>query len=232
MTECTNRFATYRTDTAPIDPDAKLRILWIYPELPYPLTTGLLRGFHHLRGLSERHAVTFLCLTRQGPVPPKTLEVLSTCAERVMVFSTHDAPKRRWADIVRHIPVIGWRLCGAREFRWALDQMKFAVRKLLKEQSFSVVFFNGRETIPLLDGIKLPIVAECGDTNCTRILQQMRCVSLPQRPRIYYRYLRELRQEKKLVGLTPYRCFISERDRVNLLGSVRPKRDCAAGSRL
>jgi len=151
-------------------------------------------------------------------VPPKTLEVLSTCAEQVMVFSTHDAPKRRWAAMVRHVPVIGWRLCGAREFRWAMDQMKRAVQKLLKEQSFNVLLFNGRETLPLLEGIKIPIVAECGDTNCTRILQQMHCVSLLQRPRIYYRYLRELRQEKKLAGLTPYRCFISERDRINLLG--------------
>jgi glycosyltransferase involved in cell wall biosynthesis len=135
-----------------------------------------------------------------------------------MVFSTHDAPKRRWAAMVRHVPVIGWRLCGAREFRWAMDQMKRAVQKLLKEQSFNVLLFNGRETLPLLEGIKIPIVAECGDTNCTRILQQMHCVSLLQRPRIYYRYLRELRQEKKLAGLTPYRCFISERDRINLLG--------------
>jgi glycosyltransferase involved in cell wall biosynthesis len=218
MAKFPNRLFPNPSNAAPGDSGTKLKILWIYPELPYPLTSGLLRGFHLLRGLGERHAVTFLCLTQQGAVPAETLGVLSACAAEVMVFGTHDTPRRRWAEIVRQIPVIGWRLCGVRELRWALKQMKLAVRKLLQEQNFSVVLFSGRETIPVLDRIKLPIVAECCDTNCTRVLQQVHCVSLSQRPRIFYRYLREWRQEKKLVNMTPYRCFISERDRTNLMG--------------
>jgi len=36
------------------------------------------------------------------------------------------------------------------------------------------VLFHGREALPVLDGVEVPIVVDCGDTNCTRILQEMR----------------------------------------------------------
>ncbi len=96
--------------------------------------------------------------------------------------------------------------------------MEIAVRSLLEQQIFDLVLFHGREALPLLDGVDVPIVVECGDTNSTRILQQMRRARLLLRPRLFFHYVRKRRLEERLARKTPYRFFISARDRENLLG--------------
>jgi hypothetical protein len=66
--------------------------------------------------------------------------------------------------------------------------------------------------------VEVPIVVECGDTNCTRILLRMHRARLWLRPRLFFYYLRARRLEERLARKTLYRCFISMRDRENLLG--------------
>jgi glycosyltransferase involved in cell wall biosynthesis len=195
-----------------------MKILWIYPELPYPLTSGFLRGFHLLRLLGQRHAVTFLSLTNQNQVSPETIPALEPYAERVMIFSRCDAPQTRWCRIGRFIPVLGRRFRESWKTRWAVKQMEMAMSRLLEQQVFDLVLFHGREAFALLDRIDVPIVVECGDTNCTRILLQMRQAKPLLRPRLFFHYLRERRREERLARKTPYRFFISARDRENLLG--------------
>jgi hypothetical protein len=195
-----------------------MKILWIYPELPYPLTSGLLRGFHLLRLLGQRHAVTFLTLTNQKQVPSETIQALKPYAERIEIFSRCSAPGPRWLRISGRIPVLGWRLQESWNTRNAVEQMRRTVRSLLEKQIFDVVLFHGREALPVLDGVAVPIVVDCGDTNSTRILQQMRQARLLHRPRLFFHYVKERRLEERLACKTPYRCFISTRDRDNLLG--------------
>lgn len=116
------------------------------------------------------------------------------------------------------VPVLGTRFQKWWTTRRAVKQMERTVHSLLDQQSFDLVLFHGREALPVLDGIKVPIVVECGDTNCTRILQQMRQARLLLRPRLFFHYVMERRLEEKLARKTPYRFFISTRDRMNLLG--------------
>ncbi len=195
-----------------------MKILWIYPELPYPLTSGLLRGFHLLRVLGQRHAITFLSLTHQKLVPSETMLALKPYAERVAIFSKCSAPQPRWLKLSALVPVLGWRLRESWKTRWAVKQMGQTMRSLLQQQIFDLVLFHGREAIPVLDGVEVPIVVECGDTNCTRILQQLRQARVLLRPRLFVRYLRERRLEERLARKTLYRFFTSARDRENLLG--------------
>jgi hypothetical protein len=96
--------------------------------------------------------------------------------------------------------------------------MRRTVRSLLEQQVFDVVLFHGREAFPVLEGVEVPIVVECGDTNSTRILQQLRQARLLLRPRLFFHYVKERRLEERLARETPYRSFISTRDRENLLG--------------
>jgi glycosyltransferase involved in cell wall biosynthesis len=196
-----------------------MKILWIYPELPFPLTSGFLRGFHLLRLLGQRHAVTFLSLTNQKQVPPETIPALKPYAERLMIFSKCDAPQTVWRRVCRLLPVLGKRLQESWSTRWVVTQMEIAVHNLLKQEVFDLVLFHGREALPILDKVEVPIVVECGDTNCARILQQTHLVSLLLWPRLFFLYVRERRLEERLACKTPYRFFISIRDRENLLGS-------------
>jgi polysaccharide biosynthesis protein PslH len=194
-----------------------MKILWIYPELPYPLTSGFLRGFHLLRLLGQTHALTFLCLTQQKQVPLETIEALKPYVEGIEVF-TRSSQELTWLKIAKRIPALGWRLQEAWSTRCAIKHMRIAMRSLLKQQSFDVVLFHGRKALPVLEGIKVPIVIDCGDTNSTRILQQMLRQDALHRPLLLFRYLRERRLELELARRSQYRCFISTRDRENLLG--------------
>jgi polysaccharide biosynthesis protein PslH len=196
-----------------------MKILWIYPELPYPLTSGFLRGFHLLQILGQSHAVTFLSLTNQKQVPPESIRALKPYAERIEIFSSSSSPGPRWLRISGRVPVLGWRLQESWNTRSKVEHMKRTVRNLLKQESFDVVLFHGREALPVLEGVEVPIVVDCCDTNCTRILQQMRQARLPFRPRLFFRYVKERQMEERLARKTLYRCFISTRDRENLLGS-------------
>jgi polysaccharide biosynthesis protein PslH len=195
-----------------------MKILWIYPELPFPLTSGFLRGFHLLRLLGQRHAVTFLSLTNQKQVPPETIPALKPYAERVVIFNKCDAPRTRSGRVCGLIPVLGKRLQESRSTRWVVKQMEIAVHDLLKQEVFDLVLFHGREALPVLDKVEVPIVVECGDTNCARILLQMHRARLWHRPRLFFYYLRARSLEERLARKTPYRFFISIRDRKNLLG--------------
>jgi hypothetical protein len=196
-----------------------MKILWIYPELPYPLTSGYLRGFHLLRLMGHRHAVTFLCLTKEKRIPRETVLALKQYAKRIAIFRTCSAPKPKWFRMFALTPILGWRLQEVLDTRWAVHQMKKYVRSLLQHERFDVVLFHGRQALPVLDGIEAPIVVDCGDTNCTRLLQEMRQARFLLRPRLFFRYARERRLEGRLAGITVHRCFISERDRENLLGT-------------
>ena len=199
--------------------DRQLKILWIYPEIPYPLTSGFLRGFHLLRILGQSHAVTFLSLTNHERIPPEAIPALKPYAERIEVFS-RSSPGPTWLRIPGRIPVLGWRLLEFWNTRSAVEQMRRRVQNLLQHQIFDLVLFHGREAFPVLEGIEIPTVVECGDTNCTRILQQMRQASPLHKPRLLFRYVKERRLEEKLARKSLYRCFISTRDRENLLGPL------------
>jgi glycosyltransferase involved in cell wall biosynthesis len=96
--------------------------------------------------------------------------------------------------------------------------MEMAVHDLLKQEIFDLVLFHGREALPILDKVEVPIVVGCGDTSSTRILLQMHRIRLWLRPRLFFHYLRARRLEERLARKTPYRFFISARDRENLLG--------------
>ena len=83
--------------------------------------------------------------------------------------------------------------------------MEMAVHDLLKQEVFDLVLFHGREALPILDKVEVPIVVDCGDTNCTRILLQMHRARLWLRPRLFFYYLRARRLEERLARKTPYR---------------------------
>ena len=196
-----------------------MKILWIYPELPFPLTSGFLRGFHFLRILGQRHTVTFLCLTNQSQVPSETIPALKPYAERLVIFNKCNAPQSRWHQVCGGLPVLGRRLQDFWSTRWVVAQMATAVHTLLKQEAFDLVLFHGRKAQTLLNKVEVPIVVECGDTNSARILEQTRRASLWLRPRLLFHYFMERRLEEKLAQKTPYRFFISVRDRENLLGT-------------
>lgn len=195
-----------------------MKILWIYPEFPYPLQSGFLRGFHLLRLLGRKNAITFMTLSSEECVSAERIEALRPFTEEIQVFSQSPLQSSKWISLVQHVPVLGWRL---RE-RWgslkARKQMRSAVGHALEREKFDVVLCSGHAMMSVLEGTLTPIVGDCGDTNSARLWQQMKYANLLHRPLLLLQYLREQQREYAFAQKTAHRCFISARDRNNLLG--------------
>jgi glycosyltransferase involved in cell wall biosynthesis len=97
-------------------------------------------------------------------------------------------------------------------------QTKKAIGNLLRAQSFDLVIFSGREVCRALEKLNVPIVIDCGDANCTRLLQQMKYATTKQKVGFLLRYFNMRHEEKRLCRVTRFHSFISERDRKNLCG--------------
>lgn len=195
-----------------------MKILWLCPELPYPLTTGLLRVYSLLRELGQRHEITFVCLTQRKTVPTETTEALAPYTKSVTIHSEWSHPEPWLVRAVARIPFVGWRIQDSWRKRRAAEDMSNTARQLVDKEKFDVVLFGGRYTLPAVERLNLPMVVDCCDTNSARFLGEMRYARWIRRPVIFVRYLVTRRLEIKATHLTPYVSFISERDRRALLG--------------
>lgn len=195
-----------------------MKILWLCPELPYPLTTGLLRVYSLLRELGRRHQITFVCLTRRKSVPSETIDALSPYTTSVSIHSEWSYAEPWRVKAVANVPFLGPRVQERWRKRRAVADMNLTVKQLCEKENFDVLLFGGRYTLPALKNLNVPLVVDCCDAHCGRFLGEMRHAPLIRRPLIFLRYLLMRRLERKVAGLSPYVSFISERDRKVLLG--------------
>lgn len=196
----------------------RLKILWITPELPYPLTSGLLRVYGQLRELGRRHEIAFVSITARKDIPAESLEALAPYTTSVTVHSTHAHEEPHLLRLIRKIPFVGLRIEEAwRRKRIAAD-VGATVRSLSENQDFDVVLFGGRYRIPVVEKLRIPIVFDCCDATSARFWLEMKYAPLHRRPLIYLRYLLMRRQELRMARMTPYVSFVSDRDRKALLG--------------
>ena len=205
-------------EPGPLHFRSNMKILWLCPELPYPLTTGFLRIYSLMREMSLRHDITLVCLTERKEVTQETIDALTAHATSLTIVNELSYPEPWFIKLVKEVPYFGARI----QLRWrkrnASAEMRGAVQRLLRKQPFDIVLLGGRYTLPAVRGIKLPMVMDYCDANCARYLGEVRYAPLLRRPLMYLRYLRMKRLELHAARMTPYSCFASERDRNALLG--------------
>lgn len=197
-----------------------MRILYITTEIPYPPTTGFLRHYHFLQALGQRHKISYLSLTRKPSVSPETFEALARYTERIEIFGTPAASEPWVVKRAGQLPYVGRRFQRALRLRWAARQMKQTVQQLIQQETYDLIFFSGKDTIPAIDNItELPIVIDFCDTTTLRVLGEMRYANLPRRLWLLLRYFEVKRIQKTLVRKTPHFAFASNRDQVAAVGS-------------
>ncbi len=197
-----------------------MKMLWLCPEIPYPLTTGLLRVYSLLRELGQRHEITFVSITRRREVQPESLQALAPFTKRVIVHSEWDSPEPFLLRVLKKIPYVGARVEDGWRKRQVSRKASRTLRDLVREEEFDVLLFGGRYKIPGLKELGLPIVVDCCDAHCARFLGEMQCAPLLRRPPIYLRYLLMKRSETKMARMSRYVSFISDRDRKALARSA------------
>ncbi len=198
-----------------------MRVLYLTTELPYPLTSGFLRHYHFLRALGQRHAITYLTLTRRTEVLSETREALAPLVESMRVLGTPDPSEPRLLKVAKRLPVVGRQVQRALRLRWAAQQMKRTVQELVRREAYDLAFFSGKDTFPAIEHLDgLPIVIDCCDTTSLRVTGEMQYANPARWLWLLMRYLEVRRIEKKLVRKTPYLAFASIRDQQAMLGSA------------
>ena len=120
-----------------------MRVLYLTTELPYPLASGFLRHYHFLRALGQRHAITYLTLTRRTEVSSETRQALTPLVKDMQVFGIPDPSEPQLVKAAKRIPVVGRHVQRALRLRWAAQQMKRTVQELVRREAFDLAFFSG-----------------------------------------------------------------------------------------
>jgi glycosyltransferase involved in cell wall biosynthesis len=181
-----------------------MRLLYITAEVPYPLTSGYLRHFHFLRGLSERHEIVHLSLTRRAAVPEEARAALAPFAERLEVFGAG-------AGAGAALP---GSLARSLHLRRAARALRRAVAAHLARGGFDAVVFSGKDTFPALRAVgRTPLVVDVCDAASLRLEGELAIASGRRRLPLALRLAEVRLIERRLAARTPHLLFASERDR-------------------
>jgi glycosyltransferase involved in cell wall biosynthesis len=181
-----------------------MRLLYITAEVPWPLTSGYLRHFHFLRGLSERHEIVQLSLTRRTSVPDDARAALAPFVERLEVFGAGAGEGAALPGTLQR----------SLHLRRAARALRRAVAGHLARDRFDAVIFSGKDTFPALRAVRgTPLVVDVCDAASVRLEGELAIATGRRRLPLALRLAEVRLIERRLAARTPHLLFASERDR-------------------
>jgi hypothetical protein len=191
-----------------------MRILYLTNGFPYPLTSGYLRHYFLIRGLSERHAVSLLSVVGRS-FQREHAEALAPITRRILTFQTPRGRRSKAHKALRAVRSLVTGSGGDKE----IEEMRSAVARCLGEEPFDVAVVSGKRTFPAIARIRdIPVVADICDATSLRVRGRMRHSGLGQLPALYAEYLEVRAVERRLLRHASHFLFASCRDREALVG--------------
>jgi polysaccharide biosynthesis protein PslH len=190
-----------------------MRILYLTNGFPYPLTSGYLRHYHLIRGLSKRHRVVLFSIVG-GDFRHEHTEGLSAYTDDIKVFRSTGRTRSFWKKSLNRLR----SEITARGADAAAGRMAHAVRDALASDAFDVVVLSGKRTDPVLREVdRTPLVVDLCDATSTRLSGTLPFAA-PFRRALLAAELRRVRQvERRLMTAGSHLLFASRRDRDLLL---------------
>lgn len=192
-----------------------MRILYITNGFPYPLTSGYLRHFHLIRGLSTRHEIHLLSIVGSD-FRVEDLEGMRPYAVRIETFRSTG----RSRSVIRK----AWRRARDLLFASGTDAagraLARAVEQALPDGRYDVVLLSGKRTDPVIDKVtEIPLVVDLCDATSMRLSGNLPYAN-PLRRMILRLELRRVRRvESRLIAASGHLLFASRRDRDLLLAA-------------
>ena len=188
-----------------------LRIVYVTAGFPYPLTSGFLRHYHFIRGLSERgHRITLLSLAKRSIADDHVAE-LRRFTEAVEVFPAH-----RGGRIERSLIRIGMPV-PAQASRALADRVK----TLVTSGRFDAVLLSGKETYPVLGATHgYPLAVDMCDATASRLDRAAAHARGPKRTVLRLAWRRMRTVERRLVEAAVVTAYASVRDREDTVGAT------------
>ena len=192
-----------------------MRILYITNGFPYPLTSGYLRHYHLIRGLSARHEITLGSMVG-GDFRPEHLDGLRPYTEHVETFRSASRSRsgaRRLLGRVQRLALSGGNEAAGRQLaEWA--------GRALDRRDVDIVVLSGKRTHSVIDRLHgTPLVVDLCDATSARLRGTLPHVG-PARRAILMAELRRVRSvESRLIAAGDHLLFASRRDRDLLMAS-------------
>lgn len=191
-----------------------MRILYVTNGFPYPLTSGYLRHYHLIRGLSRRHSVSLFSLVG-GNFRPEHLEALAPFTVRVHTFRNPGAGRSKLGRAVGTLRSLIPGAHGDPQVR----ELRATLHRSVSEEPFDVALFSGKQTYPALAGLRdVPVVADLCDATSVRIRGRIRHSGIARAPVLWAEYLQVRAVERRLIRDARHLLFASCRDREALMG--------------
>jgi sugar transferase (PEP-CTERM/EpsH1 system associated) len=186
-----------------------MRILYVTPGFPYPLTSGFLRQYHFIRELSARHVVRLVSIVG-ADFSPDHATAMAPFLEGVHAIPSTDrssAMRRKAVGRLR-----AW--LDPAQGDGTSRRLRQVVADCLREQRFDALVVSGKRTYPTLHAAgHVPVVADLCDATSMRLRGEMRHTTAGRRVvlALEYAHMREL--ERRLVREADHLLFASARDR-------------------
>jgi len=193
-----------------------MRILYITSGFPFPLTSGYLRHYHFIRGLSQRHAVSLLSLVGRN-FRSEHVAGLAPYTTGVLTFGNDEPDGARPSKAAR---VVRSLVSGTAADR-PVERLGAAVRRSLREDPPDVILYSGKRTYPAIAGVRgVPILADMCDATSARILGRMAHGGPVPQPGQWVEYLKVRWVERHLLLQAAHLMFASCRDRERIAPSA------------
>ncbi len=193
-----------------------MRILHISSVFPFPLTSGYLRQYFLIQGLSARgHAITLLAIA--GPrFEPGHAAAVQRFAERVITF-----PSSTQRGGIGGAALRARSLVGGPAADQAVQAMRETARRLIAEERFDVVLLSGKQAFAVGEALEgVPLVADVCDAGSMRLKGALR-YARPGRLILSVLDCAHVRRiEHETVRRAARLVFASARDRDALVGAT------------
>jgi glycosyltransferase involved in cell wall biosynthesis len=192
-----------------------MRVLYVTQGFPYPLTSGNLRHYHLIRGLSERHDIHLLS-TVGSDFRPEHADAMRPFCSGVETFRSTAGSSlwRKASERARDRVVGGGAPAAARALAAAVEQQ-------LAQSPYDVILLNGRITTTVLEpAARTPLVVDLCDAVELRLSGGLQYSSAPRRALIQLKRRRMRDAEARLIAAGNHLLFASPRDREVALRGV------------
>lgn len=184
-----------------------MRVLYVTEGFPYPLTSGNLRHYHLIRGLSARHDIHLLSTVGSDTRPAHVEEMRTYCSAVETFRSTARSSILRKASAQARDLVLG------RGEAAAARALAEAARVGLAGAEHHAVVLNGRMTATVLEEVgNIPVIVDLCDAVALRLRGQLEYESAPRRAAVRLRLRRVLDAETRLIAAGSHILFASRRD--------------------
>jgi glycosyltransferase involved in cell wall biosynthesis len=184
-----------------------MKLLYVTNGFPFPLLTGVLRHYHFIRYLAQRHDVSLFSLVGADH-RPEHREGITPYAGRIETVTS----SARGRSTLRRLVSRAERVTGIgdRDAR----RLRTEIRLARRHEAFDAAVFSGRRTEPVVDALDgLPIVVDLCDASSVRILAERQYAGRLRWPQLTAEYLAMRRVEDELSRRADHLLFASARDR-------------------